>query len=140
MLADERTLSAREFGIYMNRWCQIADTGGVKQRHDTLHEFRALRMFEQFDGGWKLDGRFGPAQGAAIKELLDGFTANERLADWDVARQVHGEKTNLSHLARTENQRRADALEAGLLPGAAQPADAVRPEPSVHIVIIGAKR
>jgi hypothetical protein len=108
---------------------------GIRQRHDTLHENRDMRITEQFDGGFTLDGRYGPAQGALAKELFERFVAVERLADWEEARGEYGNDANVTHLRRTEAQRRADAFINILLQAAAQPADAVRPEPCVNIVM-----
>ena len=135
LLADERTLDARRFQIYLKHWISLADADGIKQRHDTAHRCRDVRMSENYDGGFSLRGSFGPIQGAVIQGLLDGCTNAERLADWEAARLIHGEQTEPIHLRRTDGQRRADALEAALTSGAAVPADAVRPEPSVHIVM-----
>jgi hypothetical protein len=135
LLEDERKLYASQFATVMKHWLHHADAEGIRQRHDTLHEFRDVRIFEQFDGGFTVDGRFGPAQGALIKELFERFVAVERLADWDEARAEHGDDAHVTDLRRTEAQRRADAFVNALLQAAAQPADPVRPEPSVNIVM-----
>jgi hypothetical protein len=135
LLADERSLYANQFKNLMKHWVYMADAEGRQQRHDTLHEFRDLRITEQFDGGFTIEGCHGPAQGALAKALFERFVALERLADWDAARAEHGENANITHLRRTEAQRRADAFINVLLQAAAKPADAVRPEPSVTIVM-----
>ena len=114
---------------------QLADAEGIRQRHDTLHEVRDLHICEQFDGGFRIEGHLGPAQGAIVKELFERFVAMERLADWDEARDTFGADANATHLRRTEAQRRADAFVNALLQAAAQPADAVRPKPCVNIVM-----
>jgi hypothetical protein len=135
LLEDERRLNARQFTNVMKHWLHTADADGIRQRHDTLHENRDMRITEQFDGGFTLDGRYGPAQGALAKELFERFVAVERLADWEEARGEYGNDANVTHLRRTEAQRRADAFINILLQAAAQPADAVRPEPCVNIVM-----
>jgi hypothetical protein len=107
----------------------------ARQKHQTTHEFRNLRIFENFDGGFTLEGSFGALQGATIRELYERFVTAERLADWEEARDIHGDQTNQSHLARTEAQRRADALEAALLQASGTLPDTNLPEPSVNIAM-----
>ena len=135
LLEDERRLNARQFTNVMKHWLNTADADGIRQRHDTLHKNRDMRINEQFDGGFTLDGRYGPAQGSLAKELFERFVAVERLADWEAARTEYGDDANVTHLRRTEAQRRADAFINVLLQAAAQPADAVRPEPCVNIIM-----
>jgi Domain of unknown function (DUF222) len=135
LLEDERRLNARQFTNVMKHWLNTADAEGIRQRHDTLHENRDMRINEQFDGGFTLDGGYGPAQGALAKEVFERFVAVERLADWEAARAEFGDDANVRHLRRTEAQRRADAFINLLLQAAAQPADAVRPEPCVNIIM-----
>lgn len=135
LLEDERKLYASQFANVIKHWLYMADAEGRRQRHDTLHEYRDLRITEQFDGGSTIEGCHGPAQGALAKTLFEPFVAVERLADWDAARAEHGDNANVTHLRRTEAQRRADAFINMLLQAAAQPADAVRPEPCVNIIM-----
>jgi Domain of unknown function (DUF222) len=122
LLADERKLYANQFKNLMKHWVYMADAEGRQQRHDTLHEFRDLRITEQFDGGFTIEGCHGPTQGALAKALFEPFVAVERLADWDAARAEHGENANVTHLRRTEAQRRADAFINIFLQAAAKPA------------------
>ena len=119
----------------MKHWTRLADADGVRQKHQTTHEFRDLRIFENFDGGFTLRGSFGALRGATIRELYDRFVTAERLADWDQARNIHGDRTNQSHLARTEAQRRADAFEAAPLQGSGTMPDSNLPEPSMNIAM-----
>jgi Domain of unknown function (DUF222) len=135
LMEDERRLTAAEFANVVKHWTRLADADGAQQKHQTMHEFRDLRIFENFDGGFTLQGSFGALQGATIRELFDRFVTVERLADWDEAREVHGDQTNSSHLARTEAQRRADAFEAALLQASGTLPDANLPEPSVNIAM-----
>jgi Domain of unknown function (DUF222) len=135
LMGDERRLTAAEFANVMKHWTRLADADGARQKHQTTHEFRDLRIFENFDGGFTLQGSFGALQGATIRELFDRFVQAERLADWDEAREINGDETNSSHLARTEAQRRADAFEAALLQASATLPDANLPEPSVNIAM-----
>ena len=135
LLEDERSLFAREFAVVMKHWTRLADADGARRRSQTNHQFRDVRIFENFDGGYTLDGSFGALQGATIKSLFDRFIGTERMADWEAARLIHGDKTRLIDLARTEAQRRADAMEAALTQAAGAGFDVNLPEPSVTIVM-----
>ena len=135
LLEDERRLTASQFSNVVKHWTRLADPDGARQKHQTMHEFRNLRIFENFDGGFTLEGSFGSLQGATIRELYERFVTAERLADWEEARELHGDQTNQSHLARTEAQRRADAFEAALLQACGTLPDANLPEPSVNIAM-----
>ena len=106
LLAHERDPTARQFEFAVKHWLSVADAEGIKQRHDSLHKHRDIRITPQFDGGFKIDGTFGPEQGAAIKEIHDRHTETERLADWATARAEHGDNITPALLARTEAQRR----------------------------------
>ena len=135
LMEDERRLTAAEFANVMKHWTRLADTDGARQKHQTTHEFRDLKIFENFDGGFTLQGSFGALQGASIRELFERFVQAERLADWDEARDLYGDQTNSSHVARTEAQRRADAFEAALLQASGTLPDANLPELSVNIAM-----
>ena len=135
LMEDERRLTANEFANVVKHWTRLADADGARQKHQTSHEFRDFRIFENFDTGFSLQGAFGGLQGATIRELYERFVAAERLADWEEARAVHGENTNSSHLARTEAQRRVDALEAALRQASSTLPNANLPEPSVNIAM-----
>ncbi len=135
LLEHERELTARQSEIAVQHWLSVADAEGIKQRHDSLHQHRDLRITPQFDGGFKIDGISGPEQGAAIKEIHDRFTATERLVDWAAAKAEHGDNVTPADLARTEAQRRADAFYTIFVNAASTPADAQRPEPLVTIIM-----
>jgi hypothetical protein len=135
LMEDERRLTASQFSNLVKHWTRLADPDGARQKHQTTHEFRDFRIFENFDNGFSLQGAFGGLQGATIRELFERFVIVERLADWEEARAIHGDQTNQSHLARTEAQRRADAFEAALLQASGTLPDANLPEPSVNIAM-----
>jgi Domain of unknown function (DUF222) len=135
LLEHEQDLTARQFEFAVKHWLSVADAEGIKQRHDSLHKHRDLRITPQFDGGFKIDGTFGPEQGAAIKEMHDRYTDTERLVDWAAAKVEHGDNVTPADLARTEAQRRADAFYAIFVNAASTPAGAQKPEPLVTIIM-----
>jgi hypothetical protein len=91
-------------------------------------------LTENFDKGWRIEATLGAVQGATVKEIFDRLVAAERLADWEAARAEHGESATVLDLERTEAQRRADAFVVAFTQAAAQPADAIRPEPAVTVL------
>jgi Domain of unknown function (DUF222) len=135
LLDHERELTAKQFEIAVKHWLSVADAEGIKQRHDSLHKHRDLRITPQFDGGFKIDGTFGPEQGAAIKEVHDRYTETERLVDWAAAKAEHGDVVTPADMARTEAQRRADAFYAIFVNASSTPAGAQKPEPLVTIIM-----
>ena len=56
LLEDERRLTASQFSNVVKHWTRLADPDGARQKHQTTHEFRNLRIFEHFDGGFTLEG------------------------------------------------------------------------------------
>ena len=62
------------------------------------------------DRAWKLEASLGSMQGSTFNETLRAYLEAEFQLDWAAAEQVHGPDTCLSLLARTHDQRMADAL------------------------------
>jgi Domain of unknown function (DUF222) len=135
LLEHERELTAKQFEIAVKHWLAVADAEGIEQRHESLHRFRDLRITPQFDGGFHIDGTFGPEQGAAIKEIFERFVDAERLADLEAARLMYGDNVISTQFARSEAQRRADAFYKMCVNAASTPADAQTPEPLVTIIM-----
>ena len=52
LMEDERRLTASQFANVVKHWTRLADADGARQKHQTSHEFRDLRIFENFDGGF----------------------------------------------------------------------------------------
>jgi hypothetical protein len=82
-----------------------------------------------------LDARVGSAQYAAMKEVFDRFTQAEFDAEWDELRARVGDDASPAMLARSEAQRRADALAAIFQRAATADPSAKSPEPVVNIVV-----
>ncbi len=77
----------------------------------------------------------GTTQGAVLREIFDRFVGTEFHADWDAARATHGNLVTKALLARTDRQRRADALVAIFTAAVSTAPGATAPEPVVNIVI-----
>jgi Domain of unknown function (DUF222) len=130
-----RRLSFDEFDKTAARWLQVTDQDGAEPKHDTLHENRHLSVNRMPDGGWRLGGSNSAVAGELFNQVLEQFTKTERLADWEAARLIYGDQTTNAHLARTERQRRADALIAMAEQAASTPDGVNKPEPVVNIVM-----
>ena len=70
-----------------------------------------------------------------LREIFDRFVGTEFHADWDAAKATHGNLVTKTLLARTDRQRRADALTAIFTAAAATTPGATAPEPVVNIII-----
>ncbi len=135
LLEDARTHSFREFTTLLGSWERHVDADGATQKAKAAHDGRDVRITRDFDGGWHLEGRFGPTQGSIIKHILGGFTRAETTVDWDKAKAEHGDRATQANLARTAAQRRADGFWELCRRAVTQPADGTTPEPLVNIVI-----
>jgi hypothetical protein len=65
---------------------------------------------QDYDGGWEILGGFGSLTGAQMHRIHQAFVEAEFQADWAAAREIHGDATTVAHLARTYDQRDADAM------------------------------
>jgi len=100
----------RVFDRKVTSWTDLVDEDGARDRDQRNHDNRDAKLVQDLDGSWRLTGSFGSLQGAELHSILGAFTRMEGLADWDRARAAHGDAATVADLARTENQRRADAL------------------------------
>ena len=93
------------------RWVELADDDGPDPKPDPSHERRdASVVQDHFSKAWHLKGSLGSLDGSRFAEVFNAYYDAETALDWERARQQHGDKTTIEHLARTDAQRRADAL------------------------------
>ena len=128
------------FSEVMRRWEQFGDPAGAEMRHAAAHEGRDAMMFER-DGVVHVHAKCGTGQGAALMEVFQRQCDAEFLADWEQAQAVAATDGGdpMSHLARTDAQRRMDALHRLMMRGVAAAPDAATPEPVVNIVMTKAE-
>ena len=128
--------SYHQFDAALTAWERLADEDGARQRAERNHARRDLRLHQGLDGSCTLQGGAGAADGVRLQDVLRHFERAEWLADWDEARQRLGDATTVADLARTDAQRRWDALMALIELAAA--AEAARPggSPIETIVVI----
>jgi hypothetical protein len=104
------TLPYLEFDRRLTNWVRQVDEDGTADRARRCQENRRARLVQDFDGGWDLMGGFGTLTGAQMHTIHRAFVEAEFQADWDQAREIHGDATTVAHLARTHDQRDADAM------------------------------
>ena len=90
---------------------RLADADGAHRDHDQVHDARHASVTD-VDGTVHLSARFGAAQGAQIAEVFEAFVRAEFDADWADVRSRLGDDACPGAMARSERQRRADALAA----------------------------
>jgi hypothetical protein len=130
------TMGYREFVAWLKQWEWLIDTDGGFQETETSHDRRDARLVRNdLDATWKIEGHHGDLQGTAMNAIFRAFIDAEFQADWDAAKDRFGDDVCVSVLARTDAQRRADALYAIFQRAAAQPANAKTPESVVSIVV-----
>jgi hypothetical protein len=103
-------LTYEELDRRLTNWVRQVDEDGTADRARRAHENRRARLTQDFDGGWELLCLIGGVTGAQMHSIFRAFVEAEFQADWAEAREVHGEGTKVEHLARTFDQREADAI------------------------------
>lgn len=128
------------FSETVRRWEQFGDPVGAEKRHVAAHEGRDAMMFER-DGVVIVHAKCGTGQGAALMEVFQRQCDAEFLDDWEQAQAVAAVDGGdpMGHLARTDAQRRMDALHRLVMRGVAAAPDAVTPEPVVNILMTKAE-
>ena len=101
-----------QFDRYLRRWEYLADEDGARRRADHDHTRRDFQIRQDLEGRYHVTGRCGSLAGTIQAEILDAYVRAELDADWTEARARLGESATYDDLARTDAQRRADALAA----------------------------
>ena len=106
---------ARRFGYVrfkkiIARWLEVHDVDGSPPDADPTHERRNASCRQEFTKAWRVEASLGSIQGSRFNEILRGYAKAAFDHDWTAAQQIHGPDTSLDKLARTHNQRMADAL------------------------------
>jgi hypothetical protein len=104
-------LSYDELDRYLRRWEYLADEDGAAERAERDHRRRDFSIRQNLDGSYRISGGCGSLQGTVSAEILDAYCRAELEADWADARVRVGEDATIEDLARTDAQRRMDALE-----------------------------
>ena len=113
----------------------LADPDGDRTRNDRLYENRDVQIRPRPEGGWTLTGNLPELAGCEFAEIFAWFCEAEWRADWADARNRLGDAATTADLARTEAQRRADALLAMARAAASTPPGSQPPRLTVNILI-----
>jgi hypothetical protein len=135
LVEDAQRMEYEDFRKVCDHWLNLADLDGADQDEALRHYLRNGCCITDSDGMTHLDAQFAGAQGGFIREVFDRYFKTETEADWDAARNEHGDGASNADLPRTDEQRRADALYAIFVRAASAHPDAKAPEPVVEILI-----
>lgn len=109
LVGQSHLLCFDEYVTFLAHWEAAADPDGSADSHERAHLGRGARLsavgLRTF-----LDAECGVAQGEVLREVFDAFCETEFLVDWEQGREVHGERMSATLMARTDRQRRFDAL------------------------------
>ena len=110
LVEDAEQLEYEDFRKVCDHWLNLADLDGADQDEALRHYLRNGCCIHGADGMVHLDAQFAGLQGRFVKDVFDRFYDTETRADWDAARAEHGTVATKHDLARSDEQRRADAL------------------------------
>ncbi len=134
LVSHARGLPCSDFKTVIRRWERLADADGAHLQHVRAHEQRTAHV-SIVDTEVVINATGGVLQGAEMADIFEHFAEAEFHTDWHEAAAVYGEHVNPSVLARTDAQRRFDALHAIFVTAAAAAPDVVPAhEPLVNIV------
>ncbi len=127
-------LEHADFERLVGHWRRIADADGAHRDAAANHANRRLALVEAGGVGY-LSGSGGALDAAELIEILRHYEDAEFRIDWHACRDEHGRAATPALLARTDSQRRWDALMAMARDAAAAPPGARRPEPLVTLAV-----
>jgi hypothetical protein len=128
LLDQAKNLEFVEFEAVISQWERLMDQDGAELASERAHRNRDFSMTQDHFGlGWEIRGGTGPLAGAAMAEIHQHYVTAELLADWEQARALHGDDATIDDLARTDAQRRADALRQIFDDAASVPPDSTGP-------------
>lgn len=133
-------LSFKRFERKVARWVDLHDQDGPEPAPDPSHERRDVSLVQDhFSKAWQLRASFGSLAGSVLKQALDAYVEAEFLADWTSAEAAHGVgNVSTQTLARTDAQRRADALGQIVADAVANPR-ASAAAPTTHNIVWSAE-
>jgi hypothetical protein len=134
LVRHARTKACVEFCEIIGRWDAFGDPDRAERRHREAHERRDAMIFEK-DGVVHLSAKGGTFQGAALIEIFQRQCDAEFLDDWEHAKALAGDGDVMAVLARTDAQRRFDALHSLFLGAVSAPPGSVAPEPVVNLLM-----
>ncbi len=133
LVGQAAVLDFVDYSVVLRAWEAAADPDGAHLDHERAHLEREASL-AQVGAKAYLNAHGGAVAGAQLKEVLDAFAHAEFLADWEAGVEVHGDAMSASRMARTERQRRFDAVVAIFLAAAGSGAIAGF-EPTLNVLV-----
>jgi hypothetical protein len=99
-----------EFDAAIGDWERLADEDGAGDRAERNHANRDFRMPRNLDGSARFEGGGGSGDMDEIEAVWQRQVRREWEADWADARCRLGDEATVEDLARTDAQRRFDAM------------------------------
>ncbi len=134
LLNDAARLEHDEVRDRVRRWELLTDVDGAHRQAGIDHESRNAHVTD-FAGIVTVVGTATGIEGAEIREIFERFVDAEFRTDWDAAKIQHGDQVSKALLARTDGQRRADALLAIFRTAAAAAPGTQWRRPVVNILV-----
>jgi hypothetical protein len=136
LMADAMDVSYVEFERRASVWEALADPVGAADRLERNRVRRNAMMQQTSDGAWELHARLDEVGGPEFLEIFCWYVDREFTRDWSAATECLGEgKVTVAGLARSEGQRRGDALLEMARAAAGCPPGRVRPLPMVNFLL-----
>ncbi len=134
LLVQAEQLSFEDARTCLLRWQTLADLDGAHRHRELSHERRTATVTE-LDGSLYARATGGTAELAAeLEAIFNAAVEREFRADVAERTRLHGPDAPASLLARTDAQRRFDAMATIFRRSVAVPANAKTPTPLVNIV------
>jgi Domain of unknown function (DUF222)/HNH endonuclease len=140
---DERMLVDQAEGLRYDQfaraaayWRQLADPDGADEDGERRRARRDVYLVNSFEGMWFGKMNLDPIAGSIVSAELERIEGLLFEADWADARRRLGREPQVTDLARTPGQRRADALVEMATRSRTCPADGRRPVP-LYTVLVG---
>jgi Domain of unknown function (DUF222) len=118
----------------VRRWELLADSDGAHRDAEAVHDRRNAHVVVSMGEG-HLAAQVGALDGAEATEIFERFCDAEFRTDWERAKEVLGDDVCRAALARTDAQRRADALMAIFRTAAGASAGTKQPQPVVNLLV-----
>jgi hypothetical protein len=133
LVQQARILGWSDFVRMLAYWCQCAAPDEVEARARRNYEKRAVKLSAGLEGAGFLEADFEPVGFATFSEALRRIEHELWEADWGEARGRLGEVARKRDLARSDAQRRYDALVEMARRATAAPQGARTPVPLVTV-------
>jgi hypothetical protein len=135
LIGQARQYRFGRFMAALNYWRMRADPDDAERDAEEQHNDRDVTLAQSYQGMWLGQITLDPISGAIVSGELRRLDEEFFEADWAEARARIGEGVCVQGLARTNAQRRADALVEMATRSRAMPEGARRPEPLFSVLV-----